>query len=275
MSKITFIILLYFIPVSVAAQNSAFIIQQNGLLDSETNLVQIGESNLLTGFVTDNNFVAAYQYSNAGINNLNVMQLGSTKQKEIILSQEALSNNTGILKQENGSHTLLIKEISTNGSNSANITQSNGSGYITIEQKAFLNNIIPSAENTVMNNPNGYPGIYQEGYNNYIIGASEVNIPAIGSIAIPRPDLPAQQISKKGENWLEIWQTGGFNVVALHQEAEKDNKALIHQNNGLNLAIVFQRAVDSNYVLIEQAGGMASYVYQNGGLNNEAIIRQY
>lgn len=285
MAKKISIVLLFFISVSVTAQNSAFIIQQNGLLDSETKLVQIGGSNLLTGFITDHNHVedalgnlqnAAFQYStNGGINNLNVTQINSTKQNEIKLYQEALSDNIGKFQQENGSYTLLLKEISTNGSNNANITQSNGSGYINIEQKASLNNTIPSTENTVMNNPNGYSGIYQKGSNNYIIGASEINIPVIGLVAIPRPDLPAQQISKKGENWLEIWQTGGYNVVALHQEADMDNVALINQYNGFNLSIVFQKESVSNYVSIEQAGGMAAYVYQKGGLNNEAIIRQY
>jgi hypothetical protein len=285
MLKVGFFILLLIISLFINAQNKAFIQQNNGLTNSEINLVQIGGNNLLSGFIAGGILVedalgnlhhAAYQYSQSGgSNKLNVEQLNPTIHNEIILYQEAYGNNESFFKQADGSHTLQLKEISLTGSNAAHITQLNGSGYINLEQKAFLSNTIPSATGTIMNNPNGYTGIYQEGENNFIYGATAGYDPDLGNIAIAEFGLPAMQLSEAGSNWLEIWQTGGNNIVGLYQEGIYDNTAFIYQYNGFNTAEIYQKGSGANYAQIVQAGGMIANVYQNGGGSNRAIIEQY
>jgi hypothetical protein len=267
-------------------QNDAFIKQFDNAINSEIQLVQIGKNNLLTGFseynllVEDANGIfhdAAYQFSSSGgVNKLITNQKNLvTGKNEIFLFQQAMLNNTGIFDQQDGTHTLMLKEISSHGSNTSHINQLNGSGFINLEQRAYQNNTIPSPENTLMNNPFGYTGIYQKGENNFIYGAAEGYDTDLELVAVPAPDLPAQQISETGSNWLEIWQTGGNNVVGLYQEAVADNKAFIKQFNGFNKAVIYQQGAGFNSVKVTQSGGAEAYIYQKGAGNNNAVIEQY
>lgn len=285
MSKLVVAILMVMLSAKAGAQNNAFILQQNGLINSEINLIQIGESNLVTGFASEGKMVedvqgnlqyAAYQYSQSGgSNKLNVEQLNPAMHNEIVLYQEAYGDNEGVFKQADGSHTLMLKEISLNGTNSAHITQVNGSGFINLEQRAYNENTIPPPPGTVMDNPNGYTGIYQEGEGNFIYGASFGYNSEMEITALAEPGLPAMQLSDAGSNWLEIWQTGGNNIVGLYQEAVNDNMALIHQYNGNNTALIYQAGGGSNYIQVTQTGGMIANIYQSGGGDNKAIIEQY
>ncbi|HZH72419.1 MAG TPA: hypothetical protein VFD91_08005, partial [Mariniphaga sp.] len=99
--------------------------------------------------------------------------------------------------------------------------------------------------------------------------------PMVGVIAITTPHLPAVQISEAGGNWLEIWQTGGNNVVGLYQKGLFDNQTFINQYNGFNTAVLYQEGVGSNFAHIEQAGNMAAYIYQVGGGDNKAVVIQH
>jgi hypothetical protein len=256
------------------AQNKAHLKQENGL-DNRLKVLQSGDVNILIGIPELEN--SAYQNSqNAGRNDIDVKQINNMEgANTIFLYQSASENNLADLTQENGLHKLVLKGTSTTGSNEAHITQRNGNGFINIEQQAFSDNIIPSSENTLMDNPSGYSGISQEGYNNFIFGAREGYDVDLGTIALPASDLPARQISETGSNWLEVWQTGGNNIVGLYQEATNDNAAFIHQYNGYNIAVSFQKGGGSNYAHIEQAGSMAAYIYQSRGADNRAIIVQH
>jgi hypothetical protein len=284
--QLKFFILFALISPRITAQNLAFVWQQiEELTNSEVKVVQIGENNLVTGFINEGKMVedaqvnlqyAAWQHSQSGgSNKLHVEQLNPTVRNEIVLYQEAYGNNEGILKQADGSHTLMLKEISLQGSNTGHITQLNGSGYINLEQRAYLCNTIPPAANTIMENPTGFTGIYQEGQNNFIYGASVGYDPDFGDIAVPASGLPALQVSETGSNWLEIWQTGGNNTVALYQEAVGDNIALIKQFDGFNIAVIYQKGVGFNNIKVEQFGGAEAYIYQKGGSNNNAVIEQW
>jgi len=245
----------------------------------------LGDGNLLIGLDISSNLIsdangdlqyAAVQKSLSGdINELIVEQVNPITQNQILLYQEAFEKNEGRFIQSNGSHTLMLKQISSAGTNISHITQLEGSGFINLEQKAYSNNTIPLVTNSIMDNPFGYSGIYQEGESNFIYGAAEVYDTEFELVAVPAPDLPAQQISETGSNWLEIWQTGGNNVVALHQEAVADNTALIRQFDGFNIAVIYQKGAGFNNIKVEQFGGAEAYIYQNGGGHNYAVIEQH
>ena len=270
----------------IMAQNQAFIEQKNGV-NSYISTIQIGGNNVIKGFENEGHFIedaiglmhhAAYQFSlSGGTNCLDIEQIGFFGKNKAILYQLATDNNIAHLTQEYGLHAIMLKEISTAGSNETHITQLNGFGFINLEREAFLNNTIPSSSNTKMTNPLGYEGIYQEGWGNVIAGAVEISVPFFGKVASFRRDLPARQISYAGGNWLEIWQTGCFNMVGLYQEAFAENTALIHQSNGFNLAVAYQKNLGgSNYLMIEQSGGMYANVYQSskGGANRAIIVQK-
>ncbi len=290
MLKYYILILIFCSTISSFAQNEAFILQQNGVGGSNVRISQIGDNNSLRGFsgqtvVQDAAGIqhyAAVQFSQSGgTNSLTVEQLGLNQTNEIVLSQNANFNNEGVFRQLNGTHQLMLKQFSDDESNVANITQLNGSGFINIEQSAAKANIIPSAANTKMSNPMGFSGIYQKGENNYIIGAADFCCQMFTNEVFYEFDvpsqfnLPAQQISENGGNWLEIWQTGSNNLTELHQEGREDNTALIKQMNGFNRAVVYQKGNGKNSVVIEQYGGKTVYVYQKGNSDNSVVIKQY
>ena len=121
----SFLILFSIFSCQVSAQNVASIWQQKEeLTKSAVSLVQHGESNLITGFVSEGKMIedaqgnlqyAAWQHSQSGESNkLTVEQLNPSVHNEIVLYQEAYGNNEGVFKQADGSHNLIIKSNNLN-----------------------------------------------------------------------------------------------------------------------------------------------------------------
>lgn len=245
-----------------ALNKSEITLSQSALLNNDA---EINQTNGITNIIDLTQISALH--NNAILNQVN----GGYNSIEI--EQQALLRNNVNVFQENGSHTFILDE-KAGGSNESHAYQGDGSGYAWIERVSLLNNIIPDASNTLMDNPDNRPGIYQQGLNNFITGAVPTGNPL--QPTLQSLDLPAEQISALGYNWLEIWQTGNNNNAGLFQEAGFNNTALINQYNGDNNLAVHQTAAHgSNYLQVEQAGGKSVSIYQNAvSGDNIAIIKQ-
>lgn len=272
------------------------------IAQTDVNLNQSGNSAYwATGLVND----ASIQQSGTNVI-LDVDQIAGTDNyvrsgqsgTNLSLTYEATaktSNSTprgvnGFL-QDGSNGDIDIKQVATNGSNSAQTWQQGGLGYtanqnnIDVVQNAGTNNVLVQRQSGRDNivNLNQNAGTYNHAETNQgQWGALETNNKLVGAalgIWGPGYDLtgPAKQTSATSYNYLKLDQVGSSNLVGLYQNGNDYNSADIYQAGGENSLLIYQTNNNGfNSVISDQIGGQnsASVLQTTVSGNGTIVVNQ-